>query len=166
MDLRDTILEEHSKAQTARIVKWIGNNQSRFDELFKIFLNDEYRVVQRAAWPLSECVVDHPALINKHFTKLLQNLRKPGHHDAVKRNTVRLLQFVTIPKKFHGDLMDLCFTYIADPKEKVGVKAFALTVLGNLCDAYPEIRNEIKLLIEDRWEHETAAFRVRARQFM
>jgi hypothetical protein len=50
MDLRKTILQEHSKAQTSKIVKWVGDSQQRFDKLVNLFLNEEYRVVQRAAW--------------------------------------------------------------------------------------------------------------------
>ena len=166
MNLRETILEEHSKAQTNKIIKWIGSNQKRFDELFKLFLNDEYRVVQRAAWPLSYCVINHPELIKKHFTKLIKNLRKPGLHDSVKRNTVRLLQHIPIPGKLHGEVMDICFNYISDPKEKVAIKAFSLTTLENLCQQYPEIRQELKAIIEDRWDYETAAFRSRAKKIL
>jgi hypothetical protein len=62
--------------------------------------------------------------------------------------------------------MDICFTYIADPQEKVAVKAFSLTILENLSHQYPEIRNELKLIIEERWEHETAAFRSRAKKIL
>lgn len=78
MNLRQTILAEHSKANCDRIVKWIGDSQKRFDELFALFLVDEYRVVQRAAWPLSYCSINHPGLIQKHLAKLLKNLEKPG----------------------------------------------------------------------------------------
>jgi hypothetical protein len=49
MNLREEILKEHSKAQSNKIVSWIGNSQKKFDELFNLFLNDEYRVTQRAA---------------------------------------------------------------------------------------------------------------------
>lgn len=87
MNLRKTILQEHSKANCNKIVKWVAESQQCFDELFDLFLNDEYRVVQRAAWPLSYCVINHPQLIKKHFTKLIKNLHKPMLHDAVKRNT-------------------------------------------------------------------------------
>ena len=80
MDLRGEILKEHSKAQCDKIVAWVGSSQSRFDELFKLFLNDNYRVTQRAAWPLSYCVRTHPALIKKNFAKLIDNLQKPGLH--------------------------------------------------------------------------------------
>ncbi|MEJ7671786.1 MAG: hypothetical protein WKF59_03550 [Chitinophagaceae bacterium] len=49
MNLRDEILKEHSKAQCNKIVQWVGDSQKRFEELFHLFLTDEYRVVQRAA---------------------------------------------------------------------------------------------------------------------
>ena len=166
MKLRETILKEHSKANCKRIVKWVGNDQKRFDELFKLFLNDEYRVVQRSAWPMSYCVEDHPGLIKKHYGKILKALEKPGVHDAVKRNSMRLLQYVDIPRRFHGQVMDVCFRYFSSPAEAVAIKAFAITVLQKLAKSYPEIINEIKLIIEERWNYETAAFKARARKIL
>src|SRR5215467_217861 len=166
MDLRQTILAEHSKANCNKIVKWVGNSQERFDELFNLFLNSEYRVNQRAAWPISYCVIGHPEFISRHFSKLVKNLHKPGIHDSIKRNTVRLLQHIEIPKKFHGEIMDQCFNYLSSPDEPVAIKAFSLTILQNLSKQYPEIKHEIKLIIEARWEHETAAFHSRAKKFL
>lgn len=90
MNLRDTLLAEHSKAQADKVIQWIGSNQQRFDQLFTLFTSDEYKIVQRAAWPLSYAVEAHPVLIQKHFAKLLRYLKQPGLHDAVKRNSVRL----------------------------------------------------------------------------
>ena len=166
MDLRRTILAEHSKANCNKIVKWIGHSQGRFTELFNLFLHSEYRVNQRAAWPLSYCVIAHPNLISPHLAKLVKNLHKPGIHDSIKRNTVRLLQHIDIPKKFHGEVMDICLHYIATPNEPVAVKAFSLSILHNLSQQYPEIKKEVKLIIEEQWPYETAAFRSRAKKFM
>src|SRR5436190_9600550 len=166
MNLRSIILAEHSKANCNRIVQWVGTSQKKFDELFNLFLTSEYRVNQRAAWPLSYCVINHPQFISKHLSRLVKNLHKPGIHDAVKRNTVRLLQHIEIPKKFHGEIMDICFGYLSSPDEPVAIKAFSLTILQNLSKQYPEIKNEIKLIIEERWEHETAAFHSRAKKFL
>jgi hypothetical protein len=166
MDLRKTILAEHSKANCNKITNWVGNSQERFDELFNLFLNSEYRINQRAAWPVSYCVIAHPDLIKKHFSKLIKNLRKPGIHDSIKRNTVRLLQHIDIPGKFHGEVMDTCFNYISSVNEPVAVKAFSLSILQNLSKQYPEIKNEVKLIIEERWLRETAAFRSRAKKFL
>ncbi len=78
MNLREEILKEHSKAQCNKIVQWIGDSQKRFDELFNLFLNDEYRVTQRAAWPLSYSVIAYPEFIKKNFSKLIKNSSSSG----------------------------------------------------------------------------------------
>ena len=166
MNLRETILSEHTKSICNRVTKWIGNNQRRFDELFDLFLNDEPIVIQRVAWPLSYAVMANPGLIQKHFGKLIKNLRKPGLHDSVKRNSIRLLQDISIPKKYQGDVMDICFEYISSPIEKPALKAFSLTVLYNLSKQYPGIKQELKTIIEDRWDFESAAFRSRAKKIL
>lgn len=166
MQLRTEILKEHSKANCNAIVKWVGNSQRRFDELFEIFLNDEYRVVQRASWPVSYAVQAHPKFIQKHFKKLINNIKKPGIHEAVKRNTVRLLQDIKIPEPYHGEVMNLCFDFISSPEEKAATKAFSLTILENLSKIYPEIGQEIRTIIEDRWDYESAAFHSRARKIL
>lgn len=165
-NLREEILREHSKAQCNQIINWVGDSQDRFDTLFKLFLEDEYRVVQRAAWPVSYCVISHPAFITKHWAKLIKNLRKPNVPEAVKRNSMRLIQEIIIPVKYEGEIMNACFNYISDPKEAVAVKAFSLRVLENLYKKYPEILPELKLLIEERMPHETAAFKSRAKKIL
>jgi len=166
MNLRATILSGHSKAICSSIVDWIGNNQSRYDELVQLFLHDEYKVVQRAAWPLSEAVTKHPLLVQKHLGPILQYLDQPGLHDAVKRNITRLLQYIAIPEKFQGHVMNLCFTCLLSPQEKIAVKAYSLTVLQQLSRQYPEIKQELKAIIEDRWEFETPAFHARAKKIL
>ncbi len=130
------------------------------------FYTIEYKVVQRAAWPLSYAVIAHPALIKKHFSKLLKNLAKPNLHDAVKRNTIRLLQEIQIPERYQGEVMNICFDYIISPNEKPAVKTFALTVLEGLSKQYPEIKKELKTIIEDRWDFESAAFKARAKKIL
>jgi hypothetical protein len=166
MNIKTALLKEHSKKQCNAIIKYIGKNPERFAELMKCFFEGEYRVTQRAGWPMSYCAAKYPDLIKTYFKKLLENLAKPDLHDAIPRNTVRLLQYVDIPEKFHGQVMDICFRYISSPTEAVAVKAFSITVLQNLAKKYPEIVNEIKLVIEERWDYETIAFKTRAKKLL
>lgn len=165
-NLREEILKEHSKVQCNKIVAWVGDYQCRFDALFNLFLNDENRVTQRAAWPISYCVTLHPQFIKKQFKPLIKNLYKAGIHNAIKRNTVRILQEIDIPKRYQGEVMNLCFEYVASPTEAVAVKAFSLTVLAKMAKLYPEIIPEIKLLIEDQLPNQTAAFISRAKHLI
>lgn len=166
MNLREEILKEHSKPQCERIVKWIGGSQSRFDELLYLFLNDEYRVVQRASWPLNYCVIDHPEFIRNYWRKLLDNLFKPGIHMAVKRNTIRMMEGISIPEEYEGEMMDICINYVASPTEAVAVKAHSLTILGKLSRKYPEIIPELRVIIEDQMSYQTPAFKARAKRLL
>jgi len=164
--LRNQILKEHTKENCKTIVEWVGNDFSRFNQLFNLFLNDEYRVTQRAAWPLSYCVIAHPQFIKNNFGKLVSNLQKPSLHDSIKRNTVRLLQSVEIPEKYEGMVLEICFKYVESPNEAVAIKAFALSVLGHLAKKHPDIIPEIKLLIEEQLSHQTVAFKSRAKKLL
>ncbi|MBO9573423.1 MAG: hypothetical protein J7497_14630 [Chitinophagaceae bacterium] len=164
--LKDMILEEHSKKQCDRIIKYIGSDKKRFAALMKLFFEGEYRISQRAAWPMSYCVKNHPEIIEPYLNKLINNLRKEGLHNAIPRNTVRLLQDINVPKKYHGKLMDICFNFIASPQTAAAIKAFSLTILQHLSKEYPEIKAELKLIIEERWEHETPAFHSKAKKIL
>jgi hypothetical protein len=166
MNLHEEILKEHSKSQCNKIVQWVGDSKKRFEELFYLFLTGEYRVNQRAAWPVSYCVIAHPVFIKNNFGKLIKNLSKSNLHNSIKRNSIRLLQHVDIPEKYQGEVMNICFGYVASPTEPVAVKAFSLTVLGNLAKQYPEIMHEIKALIDQELPHQTVAFRSRAEKLL
>src|SRR5580692_3634225 len=155
MDLLKLLREEHSKKQTDRIVSYIGADKNRFAELMKLFLKGEYRITQRAAWPLIYCVRYHPELIGPYFARLLDNLGRKDIHIAVIRNTVRLLQDVTIPKRYHGRVMTACFDFVQAAETPIAVKAFSLSILSNLSADYPEILPELKLIIDEQWEHAT-----------
>src|SRR5688572_25909986 len=122
MDIREALLKEHSKSQCRQIVDYIGNDKKKFAELMLLFFGDEYRVTQRAAWPLSYCVQQHPDLITTYFDRLLNIMQKPGVHHAVTRNITRLLQDIKIPKKYHGRIMTMCFDFISDINTPVAVK--------------------------------------------
>ena len=164
MNLQHTLLTDHSKSTVTRIVRWIGNHPERFDALMRLFLSADERLAQCAAWPLGYAAIAHPVLLKKHFSSLVRQLRLPDRHDAIKRNTLRILESVPIPVRFHGQVMDDCFRFINDPQEKPAVKAYSLTVLEQLCGVYPDIAPELLSVIQHRWPTESAAFRSRARK--
>jgi hypothetical protein len=166
MDILQLLKKEHSKKQTDRIVNYIGADKDRFGVLIGLFFSGEYRITQRAAWPLSYCVRAHPELIEPYFRALLDNLQRKDIHVAVVRNTVRLLQDVTIPKKHQGRVMSICFDFVQSPGTPVAVKAFSMTILSHLAADYPDIRGELKLIIEEQWEHSTPAVRSRGKKIL
>ncbi|WP_346320593.1 hypothetical protein [Chitinophaga sp. YIM B06452] len=149
MELRDEILRENSKEHTEALAAWVGGNPKRLAQLVDLFLHDEYRVVQRAAWILSYVGDKHPRLMAPHLAAMVDRMGHPGIPVAVKRNVVRILRDMPVPEDLQGPVMNFCFQFLEDPKETVAVKAFSMTILGRLAKIYPDIRNEIVMLIED-----------------
>ena len=166
MDLRKEILKEHSKIQTNKIIQYVGSSQQRFDSLVRFFLSDDTLISQRAGWPLSYIAIRYPRLVQKHLKKLLLNLKKNNLHDAVVRNTFRLLQFVEIPEALHGLAIELCYKYFNDRKQPVAIRCFSMTVLDNLVKIYPDMENELKLSIEAQLPGASTGFKVRARRVL
>ena len=163
MDFRDSLQKEHSKAQATKIADYVGVNKAYFKKLVEVYLAGPYRITQRAAWPLSLCVERHPELIRPHLTQILNHTARPNVHDAVKRNTVRLLQFIEIPSRHLGKVADLCFGYLKNRKEAIAIRVFSMTVLNNLSVREPDLRKELELLIEDEMPYASPAFQARAR---
>lgn len=138
MDLKKLLNKGQTKAQTVQIIDYVDVNKDRFKQLVSIYLEGPYRITQRAAWPLSYCVQRHPELITPQLNEILDFLNKPNTHDAVRRNTFRLLQYIEIPSRFHAKVINLGFTYLADKKQAVAIRVFAMSVLANLTEAVPE----------------------------
>jgi hypothetical protein len=149
MDIKQALINEHSKKQTTAIVRYIGHDKNRFKTLIDIFLTEDYRLNQRAAWPLSNVCLEHPEMIRPYIGKLVKNLTKTGNHDAVIRNTLRIFQDMDIPEKHCGPLLDICFSYIRNTTLPFAIRTFAITVAANICRKYPELKPELKLLLTE-----------------
>jgi hypothetical protein len=163
MNLSEAIRQPYSLQQKLRVANYVGDNPQRFDELMQVFLTSDDRIAQRCSNFISHCVERQPGLITKYLDTLIAQLKKSASN-AVRRNIVRLLQFVAIPDTLAGNVMDACFQLIQNSGEPVANKTFALTVLANLSRQYPDIKPELRLVIEDQLPRTTTAFHARARK--
>lgn len=166
MDISSTLLQQHSRRNADKIALYVGSNRFRFKQLINVYLTGPYRITQRAAWPLSICAENHPALFDSHLGKILKHLDQPNLHNAVIRNTLRLLQFVDIPTRHRGQVVHLCFHYLQSKKEPVAVKVFAMTVLSRLVGREPALRRELRIIIEDQLPYGSPGFVSRATKIL
>lgn len=165
MDIKDQLLKEHSKVAALQVAAYAATSPKHFAELMRCFMSPEYRLAQRAAWSVSLAAQQAPKLIVPHIKSLVDVLTREGVHRAVVRNAVRILQQSHIPEVYHGKLMHACFGLVEAPDTPVAIKAFSLTTLYNLSKTYPEIKEELQLIINEKWEEESPAFRSRAEKF-
>ena len=162
MDIRRALTAVHSKRQAMAIVEFIGGDARRFAELMKLLFAGECRLTRRAAGVMNYCAERRPELIRPYLPKLLDCLKRDDMHDAVKRNVVRLLQYVEIPRRLTGKVYAHCVDLVDDACEPVAVRAFALTVAARIAKSEPDLMNELRLIVIKHLPHTTAAFQKRA----
>jgi len=164
MDLRKQLLLKHSKENTNLIVNHIGDNQKSFNEVIVLLLANDYPLTQRAAWVVGDIARIYPEMIFPHLKDIILNLRKPDVHDGVKRNTLRILQEIDIPKPLWGETSDICFNFLMSNSEAIATKVFSMTALFNISKHVPEFREELKIIIEDQLPYSRPGFKSRGKK--
>ncbi len=161
MNLLESLKKSPSPAQYKQMIVYIGDGKQRFSELILIYLNGPERITQRAATLLVHFAKKQPELVIGQLGIILKQLNQPHASVAIKRNTVRFLQDIKIPKRWQGKVADICFTFLTNHDEPIAVKAFSMTVLGNIAVENIELKNELIPIIEDQMPFGSAGFRNR-----
>jgi|SRR5882757_1261932 len=162
MDISAVLRSGHTKSNMMRIVRYVGNDPEKFAVLIDIFFNGEYRMTQRSAWAVNYCVQYHPELVKPYLNKCIDLLPDKEVHSAVRRNIVRLLQYVEIPRRLKGKVYSHCLDLIDDLKETVAVKVFAVSVATKIAKAEPALVRELQLVVKKHLPHTTVAFHKRS----
>lgn len=149
MKLKELIESEHSKRQTDTIIRYVGTNKKRLDELMSLFLGKDFKISQRAGWPLSYIGQYHPELFPKYIPKLLSNLERKDIHEAVLRNTIRFFSEMEIPEKHCGTIYDLCLNYSKSTLIPFAVRVYAMYTVAKICKRYPELRPEFEIVLNE-----------------
>ncbi|MDI9365407.1 MAG: hypothetical protein QM541_10680 [Flavobacterium sp.] len=166
MNIAEAILEKYSTNHAIAIATYAASSKARFKELMACFASNDYRLSQRASWCVNWAAKKYPQMLEPYIDLLVERLQMPNANASVQRNALKILNDTNIPKQHHGNLMTICFAFIEEPKTATAVKAFSLHMLRKLSKFYPEILPELQLIIEDRINNETPAFKSAAKQIL
>lgn len=165
MDIKNELLLENSKAQWLKVYSYILDHPEKFEELIGFLLSNNYRLAQRASPVVGHLAEHNVAFIVPYLGKLINNLN--GHiHDAVKRNTIRMFQFVDFPEELLGEVADKCFKYLDSEREPVAVRVCSMTVLCNIVCKVPGLKDELTMMIEDHLPYGSAAYKAKAKEVL
>ena len=166
MDIEKEILSVRSKEQVVKLVRWVGKDRIRFQHLMEYFLQGEDRLAQKSAWIIGHCTELHPESANPWLKQMIKKIQEPGVHCALKRNVVRILQFVDIPRSLQGITATLCFELISSIEEPIAARTFSITVIANIAKEEPALKKELEIAIKRMLPYATAAFRARAKKVL
>ncbi|MBC7695529.1 MAG: hypothetical protein H7141_08805 [Burkholderiales bacterium] len=130
----------------------LKNNQ--VTELIALAFEKDHLLSSRAMWVIGHCSDLDYNCIKPYHVKLINRLKNKDLHNGVIRNTLRLYQKHSVPKKSEPFILDKCFEYVKNPLEAIAVRAFAITVIFNIAKPYPELLNELLIVLNHMSETE------------
>lgn len=162
MDLYEILSKSPKEHKITQVIDYVNDIPVLFKQLVNIYIAGPYRVTHFTAHAIEGCLRTYPHLIRPHLRLLLNSMQRPEASDSEKRNTVRLLQFIEVPSQLRGKVIDVCFRFLQDRKEANAVRVFSMSVISRNTKDLPELRKELRLMIEAELPYATPAFRSRA----
>lgn len=161
------ILEKLQLSQTAATTKalaeFVGDDPERLAALVRIFLKEHYRLAQRAAGVMVAIAIKRPNVFDPHLGKLIGASIKEDAPPVIRRNVVRLLQEIDVPKRLRATAFSHCVELVDDPAAETAVRAFAMTAAARIGRTEPALFNELVLVVEKNLPYETSpSYRRRA----
>jgi len=166
MNLRASILEEHSKEMAMKVVAYVGESQDRLAEVLTLAEDREVKLAQRASWPLSYIFDAHPEMINPNVPRMLKLLDEPVH-DAIPRAVLRAFaQVPKLPEDYWGEILEVAYEKLQNPKVPVAIRVHCMQIIFNVSRFIPELGEELKLILETQMTEASAGFQSRARKLI
>ncbi len=165
VNIREQLISELSRKNIDYIIHCLGADENGFAEIIRLILHDRDPVPSRAAWVAEGISGRYPWMAEKYIPDLVDAL-PVFTHSGTRRNILKMLSRYVIPADRQGPLVDLCFGWLLSDEEPVAVKVYAMQIIANHLDEYPELRNELKEVIEDRLDRNSAGFRARGKKIL
>ena len=173
MNLRKQLAIAHSRANADLILAYLFKNKAETAALWKVVSSSDpadAKLVKRAAMVLGDLGRARPDWLLPYHGRMLR-LAAESPDPAIPRAVTRYfseLPLAKVTEEDQGALLEASFHYLNDPEATVTMKVFSMTTLGNFAALHPELKDEVRGLIErqvEEGEH-TAGFYSRARKVL
>jgi len=146
--LLQLIHETRNKESMQQIIDYVGSNPNHLEELMNYFLGNNMNISQKTSWALGHIGEQQPELFKGYHQTFIDQLQLNHPHNAIKRNIVRMYQFIEIPEIHEGKFYELAMLFLLDPNEPIAVKAFSMRICEKIALKYPELIPELIQAIE------------------
>lgn len=156
-DLIERLKNQWSAKGVEKIARDCMNDPELLNDLVEILLEGKPREQQQAAWSVAKISDTHAHLFLPYTERLINHLNNPGHPSVI-RNTLRIWMYALPDETYHGRITQLGFEILNDRSKQPACRAFAMHILGKICELYPELWNELKSIILSGMKVENPAF--------
>ncbi len=163
--IKEHIQQRASKNETVAFTKYIIERPYLIEELYKLIFQYNIKEQWKAAWLFEHIYLEDKRLINPYLKNMIQQFPNL-ESDGVKRHFSKILAYSEINHLLDGCFINTCFDWILSEKIPVAVKANCMHILYNATKIYPELKPELKIVIEEQFNNNSAGFKSRARKIL
>jgi hypothetical protein len=163
-DIKNSLATDRSDPTRKKWAKYIVENKIPMMSLMEL-LDAAHPIGMRFTWVFGEIIKldpNHLFPVAAHCFALRDKITFPGF----KRTIAKMLALAGVPEEIEGLVVDQLFKWVLNPKIKVAVKVFSIDTLSQLCFKYPDLKEELLLVIEDQLDKNSAALRARAKMVL
>ncbi len=141
---------DSSRVIANQIVDAVGNNPEYFKTVLDLCFNEGYPIAMRAGRAVALCSEKYPSLIVPYLEQLVKII-KDSKIDGVKRGILKTFcESVDLNKLTNlGELVDICFNWLANPKESIAIRYYSMEILYKTCLIETELKNELIPILEN-----------------
>lgn len=155
MDYSKVLIIGNSRGKWLEVVNHVGINEERLHDLMSLYFTTDDKTIKRASQVIGMIGENQPELMAKYSSELIK-LLFTTKIDAVKRNILRIFQFVKIPEQEQSKMFDISLTFLLSNNEALAIRVFSMTVLRKLCEIHKELIKEVIEAIELTLEENNA----------
>jgi len=169
-------MQQLSRQHIDYVAFCIGDNEEEFAKLMNIVLRGKEPVVQRAAWAMDVCLEKYPDLLTPYvevliealfiFTDPVRDETNGFTNNGVKRLSLKALASCTIPDKYEGVMVDLCFRWMQTSDMPVAIKVHCMQILANITERHPDLAEELRTVIIEQIPRNSVGFSSRGRKIL
>lgn len=158
--LRVSLKENNTDVNRKNWVNYIIDNEIKLTDLLPL-IHAERQVSMRFSWLIGELCEQKPEVVSPCVVYFFSNRNKIQIINF-DRSLAKMFWLCGIPKKIEGIVVDELFKWLLNPKITVSTKSYSLFALTNFATAHPEIKNELRLVVEDQLKKNSISFEKKA----
>lgn len=151
-----SLLSDDTDENRKKWAEYIVSEKILLMDIIELF-HAEKRVATRFTWMVGDLCELEPQIVYPAITYFWSK-RNETEITNYNRSLAKMCWLCGIPEEIEGEATSEMFEWLLDPEVIVSTKNYSLLALGNLTDKYIELKNELRMIIEDQLQKNSIAF--------
>ncbi len=153
------------KTQAVLISEYVLENPYLIEPLYHLIQSDKPKLQWHAAWVFEHIFIAKPEIIKPYIKEIVSEFHTI-ENNGVKRHFAKILSLTDINNMATGIFINTCFEWLKSELIPVAVKAHCIQILFHLTQKYPDLKAELRIVLEEQIPFNSVGFKSRARKIL